>query len=80
MQKSHLLSIIILLVLSIWTFFYRLGEPNFYHTRIESRRARIAQEMLDTGNFVVPQLEGKVILTKPPLFYWAVASAQGITG
>ena len=50
-----------------------MGDPNFYHTRNESRRARIAQEMLDTGNFIVPQLEGKVILTKPPLFYWAVA-------
>jgi len=65
--------IFFLVLLSSWSFFYKLGEPNFYHTRNESRRARIAQEMLDTGNFVVPQLEGKVILTKPPLFYWAVA-------
>ncbi len=62
-----------LILLSSWSCFYKLGEPNFYHTRNESRRARIAQEMLDTGNFIVPQLEGKVILTKPPLFYWAVA-------
>ena len=71
--NNNIILVCFLILLSSWTFFYKLGDPNFYHTRIESRRARIAQEMLDTGNFIVPQLEGKVILTKPPLFYWAVA-------
>ncbi len=73
MLKKYFLYSWLLLALSAWMFCYKLGEPHFYHTRNESRRARIAQEMLDTGNFLIPQLEGSVILTKPPLFYWAVA-------
>lgn len=52
--------------------FFRLGDARFYHLRNESRRAQIAREMLQTGNWVVPRLEGESILTKPPLFYWAV--------
>lgn len=65
--------IIFLLLLSACAFFYKLGDANFYHVRNESRRAEIAREMLESGNWIVPQLEGKVILTKPPLFYWAMA-------
>ena len=63
----------ILIALSLWTLFYRLGEPNFYDLRMETRRARIAQEMIETGNRLIPKLEGETILTKPPLYYWAVA-------
>lgn len=69
-----------LLLLSACTFFYKLGDPNFYHVRNESRRAEITREMLETGNWIIPQLEGKVILTKPPLFYWAVALCSLKTG
>ena len=60
------------MVLSGWALLYHLGAPNFYDLRDESRRARIAQEMLDTGNWIVPQLEGRPTLTKPPFYYWAV--------
>jgi len=72
--------IIFLLLLSTATFFYKLGDPNFYHTRNESRRAEIAREMIETGNWIVPQLEGEATLTKPPLFYWAVALCSLKTG
>ncbi len=78
-EKSSF-TIIFLLVLSACAFFYKLGDPNFYHTRNESRRAEISREMLETGNWIVPQLEGEAILTKPPLFYWAVALCSLKTG
>jgi 4-amino-4-deoxy-L-arabinose transferase-like glycosyltransferase len=29
--------------------------------------------MLETGNWIVPQLSGETKLTKPPLYFWAVA-------
>lgn len=64
---------LILIVLSFWVLFYKLGEPNLYHLRNESRRAQIAREMIETGNWLIPQLEEETILTKPPIFYWAVA-------
>jgi len=72
MLRKNLVPVMIVVVLSGWTLLYRLGDAHFYNTRNESRRARIAQEMIDTGSALVPRLEGIPILTKPPLFYWAV--------
>jgi 4-amino-4-deoxy-L-arabinose transferase-like glycosyltransferase len=39
----------------------------------EGRVARVAQEMLDTGDWVVPHLNGQARLQKPPLSSWLVA-------
>ncbi|HYW05176.1 MAG TPA: glycosyltransferase family 39 protein [Gammaproteobacteria bacterium] len=36
----------------------------------ESLYAEIAREMLRTGHFIVPRLDGAVYLQKPPLLYW----------
>ena len=36
----------------------------------ESIRSLVAMEMLLSGNFVVPTLNGEVYLNKPPLFNW----------
>ncbi|MEI6128387.1 MAG: phospholipid carrier-dependent glycosyltransferase [Pseudomonadota bacterium] len=71
---------VILAALSLWVLMYLLGAPNFYHLRNESRRAEIAREMLQTGNWLIPQLEEETILTKPPIFYWSVAICSLTTG
>lgn len=42
--------------------------------------AEIAREMLDTGDFVVPHLNGVPYLEKPPLFYWAISLAMRLFG
>lgn len=39
----------------------------------EARYAEIPREMIASGNYVTPQLNGVVYLEKPPLFYWANA-------
>lgn len=80
MAQRSLFMVLLLAVLCCWTLFYKLGEPNFYHLRNESRRAQIAREMLQTGNWLIPQLEEETILTKPPVFYWAVALCSLKTG
>ena len=36
----------------------------------EGKRVIIAKNMLETGEWVVPYVEGKVYLNKPPLFNW----------
>ncbi|MBN2109017.1 MAG: glycosyltransferase family 39 protein [Deltaproteobacteria bacterium] len=79
MNKRNVL-IAALLLISFWTLFYNLGKPNFYHLRNESRRAQISQEMIETGNWLIPHLEEETILTKPPLFYWSVAVCSLKTG
>jgi 4-amino-4-deoxy-L-arabinose transferase-like glycosyltransferase len=46
---------------------YPLFEPD------ESRYAQIAQEMIASGDWVTPTLEGRPYLDKPPLLYWLTA-------
>ena len=71
--NATILLIFLLIALSAWVLFFKLGAPNFYDIRLESRRAEIARNMLETGNWIVPQLSGETKLTKPPLYFWAVA-------
>lgn len=55
---------------------FHLLEPD------EGRYAQIPKEMLDTGSWVVPTLQGEPYLDKPPLMYWLTAlsyKAFGIT-
>src|SRR4051812_33065696 len=46
----------------------------------EGRVARVAQEMLETGDWIVPHLNGEVRKEKPPLSSWAVAGLVKISG
>ncbi len=41
----------------------------------ESRRARIAIEMIERGDFVVPRQQGEPFLSRPPLQNWLIALA-----
>jgi 4-amino-4-deoxy-L-arabinose transferase-like glycosyltransferase len=36
----------------------------------EARRMIVVREMLLSGNWLVPTLNGEIYVTKPPLFYW----------
>lgn len=46
----------------------------------EGRYAQIPAEMLASGDFTVPHLDGLVYLEKPPLQYWLTAAALGAFG
>ena len=50
------------------------GEPD------EGRYAEIPREMLATGDFVTPRLDGVKYFEKPPLFYWVEAGASRLFG
>ena len=51
-----------------------LGEPD------EGRYAEIPREMLATGNWMVPKLNGVDYFEKPPLTYWANAASMALLG
>lgn len=46
----------------------------------EGRYVGVALEMLRTGDWVVPRLDGLPFFHKPPLFYWIGASAMSVLG
>lgn len=45
----------------------------------EGRRVMIAVNMLESGNFIIPSLEGSVYLQKPPLYNWLLAGMFRLT-
>ena len=71
---------VLLVIVSACAFFYRLGAPDIDHIRLESRRAEIARNMLESGDWIVPKIAGEAILTKPPLYFWATALCSLKTG
>jgi len=46
----------------------------------EGRYAEIPREMLATGDFVTPRLNGALYFEKPPLHYWCVAASLALFG
>jgi 4-amino-4-deoxy-L-arabinose transferase-like glycosyltransferase len=46
----------------------------------EGRYAGVAWEMLRSGNWLVPTLDGLPYFHKPPLFYWVTAGAMSLFG
>ncbi len=66
------LNLILLLATSYFLFFFRIGAHDLWSPD-EPRYAQVAREMLDTGDWVVPHLNGEVYQEKPPLYFWLVA-------
>ncbi|HET7537301.1 MAG TPA: hypothetical protein VFJ90_12655, partial [Candidatus Didemnitutus sp.] len=46
----------------------------------EARYGEIPREMLATGDFVTPRLDGVKYFEKPPLTYWLVAGSLKLFG
>jgi 4-amino-4-deoxy-L-arabinose transferase-like glycosyltransferase len=46
----------------------------------EGRYLGVAAAMWDSGDWVVPRLDGLPFFHKPPLFYWIAAPLYGLTG
>ena len=51
-----------------------LGEPD------EGRYAEVAREMLASGDWITPRLDGFLFFDKPPLHYWGTAIAYALLG
>jgi len=53
-------------------YFFQLGDATLVNPD-EGRYAEIPREMVATGDYVLPRLNGVVYFEKPPLMYWSVA-------
>ena len=71
-------SLVVLLLAALWlaaTLWMRpLALPD------EGRYGGVPWEMLRSGNWLVPTLDGLPYFHKPPLFYWISAAAMSLFG
>jgi len=63
---------LILLCACFFLFFFRMGARDLWNPD-EPRYAQVAREMMETGEWVVPHLNGEVYTEKPPLYFWLIA-------
>jgi 4-amino-4-deoxy-L-arabinose transferase-like glycosyltransferase len=69
--QSSAACVAILTSVSLLLFYYGLDGAELWRT--ESLRAIIGQQMLESGNWIVPRLYGEALFTKPPGMYIAIA-------
>jgi 4-amino-4-deoxy-L-arabinose transferase-like glycosyltransferase len=71
---------LILLALLFGAFYaFRLGSYPLANPD-EGRNAEIPREMVASGNWVTPRLNGVNYFEKPPLMYWTVAAGMEVFG
>lgn len=68
------LTVIILVFYTFWLGSYPLFTPD------EGRYSEVAREMIVTGDFITPRVNGVAFLDKPILYYWLQALAIGLFG
>jgi 4-amino-4-deoxy-L-arabinose transferase-like glycosyltransferase len=71
--------LLILLALAVFTAFYDLGRRDVVDDN-EGQRATPPAEMLRHHRYIIPTINGKDYLAKPPLLYWAIAGVYRLTG
>src|SRR5687767_7435537 len=60
-------------------FFLNLGEAPLVNPD-EGRYSEIPREMVASGDYVTPRLNGVLYFEKPPLVYWIVAGMLRVFG
>ncbi len=68
-----------------WLMVYALVAFAFWGMRplwesTEARYAEAGREMAASGDYLVPRIEGREHLTKPPVAYWVIASGIDLLG
>ncbi|GAK61719.1 hypothetical protein U27_02548 [Candidatus Vecturithrix granuli] len=68
-----------LLFLCILAFGFNIDQNDFWKWQ-EDRRPEISREMVASGDWLIPRLNGMIFTTKPPLYYWSVAASFCLSG
>jgi len=64
---------LLLVLIDLLVFLYHLGGRDLWEPD-ETRYAMIAIEMRQTGNWIMPTLDGQLYTEKPPLYFWLINS------
>ena len=78
-EKSWRYDLALLAVLFGALFAWRLGSAALVNPD-EGRYAEVPREMVASGDWVTPRLDGVPYFEKPPLMYWAVAACEAAFG
>lgn len=78
-KESYLLDIIFLMLIIGFLFGFMLGSFPL-EVPDGARYAEIPREMLQSGDYLIPHLNGFQYLEKPPLFYWLQALSMKTFG
>jgi 4-amino-4-deoxy-L-arabinose transferase-like glycosyltransferase len=70
----------LLIVVAVWAAIYLPALGSFEIKGEEGRRILPAVAMLDSGNYIVPQVGSEAYLRKPPLVNWLVAASFKLIG
>lgn len=75
MQILRLATPLAIILISIYTCLFAGGTALGLMGPDEPRYAAIAREMLETGDWVTPRLQGTPWFEKPALYYWTAAAS-----
>jgi len=64
---------VLIALAAAWLYLDGLGARHISVSN-ESNRIEATREMVLTGDFVLPHINGRIYLTKPPLYYWLSAA------
>jgi 4-amino-4-deoxy-L-arabinose transferase-like glycosyltransferase len=78
-RASALRDVLLLLLALVLLFGFALGNRALWEPD-EGRYAEIPREMVVSGDYVTPRLNGVKYFEKPPLFYWLEAGAIEVFG
>ena len=73
-------ALVLLLAITAWGFFYRLGAIPLLDDPNEAQYAEVAREIIESGDWLSPHLNYVPFLNKPPLAYWLIALADEAFG
>ncbi len=69
----------IILVLALFCFFFRLGSVGICDGS-ESYYPSAAREMVEAGNYLVPQLNYQILFAKPIMIFWLIIAGYKMFG
>ena len=78
-QRTKLIYVLLLALLAV-AYLADLGYGNLDNETDEGRRALVAAEMMISGNYITPTLQGNIYLNKPPLYNWIIAGSFKLFG
>ncbi len=71
--------LLVLLLLATLLLVHEPGRVPLFEPD-EGRYGEIPREMLASGDFLTPRLNGVLYFEKPPLYYWSVAASMALLG